>query len=50
LDTDLKHETRRLYGKLQPLGWQEADCESIAAVTLEINALKKEQNTLILAH
>ena len=50
METDLTRETRRLYGKLQPLGWKEADCASIAPITLEINELKKEQNALILAH
>lgn len=50
LYTDLQQETRRLYGKLQPLGWEWEDCEQIAPVTLEINTLKREQNAVILAH
>lgn len=50
MNAELKKETRRLYEKLQPLGWSQSDCETIAPLTLEINALKKEQNALILAH
>jgi len=50
LSADLEKETRRLYGKLRHLGWEEADCELIAPVTLEINELKRQQNALVLAH
>ncbi len=50
METELAREIRRLHAKLQPLGWAEADCASIAPMTLEINELKKEQNALILAH
>lgn len=48
--TDLDKETRRLYGKLHHLGWSQGDCELIAPVTLEINALKQERDALVLAH
>lgn len=48
--TDLHEETERLYGKLHHLGWRRDDCEFIAPITQEINALKQEQNAVILAH
>lgn len=48
--SDFRQETQRLYEKLHPLGWSRGDCELIAPATLEINALKKEQNAVILAH
>lgn len=43
-------EAQRLYEKLHKLGWQMEDCEYIAPTTLEINRLKQEQETVILAH
>jgi len=46
----LQQETQRLYEKLHNLGWAMEDCAYIAATTLEINQLKKEQNAVILAH
>jgi len=48
--TDLNKETKRLYGKLHPLGWSRDDCALIASTTQEINELKQEQNAVILVH
>ncbi|MFV1984724.1 MAG: quinolinate synthase NadA [Thiohalomonadales bacterium] len=50
LSVDIGQETKRLFEKLGGLGWTLKDCETIAATTLEINNLKKKQNTVILAH
>lgn len=50
MNAELEQETRRLYERIQSLGWSRTDCESIAPLTLEINELKKEQNAVILAH
>ena len=47
---ELKQETDRLYEKLRHNGWRVFDCARIAPITLEINALKKKQNAIILAH
>lgn len=49
-DSQLASEAKRLFEKLQAVGWSEADCELYAPMTLEINTLKKEQNAVILAH
>jgi len=46
----LSGEVQRLYQKLHRLGWTQADCEVIAAITFEINKLKKEQDAVVLAH
>lgn len=43
-------EMKRLFNKLQRVGWTMSDCEVYAPMTLEINELKKEQNAIILAH
>jgi quinolinate synthase len=43
-------ESQRLLEKLSKVGWSLSDCELIAPMTLEINALKKEQDALILSH
>lgn len=48
--TEIAAETERLYQKLEKVGWSKADCELIAPLTVEINALKKEKNAVILAH
>lgn len=48
--SELREETERLYEKLHKLGWTQEACESLAPTTLEINRLKKEQGTVILAH
>ncbi|MFH1012543.1 MAG: quinolinate synthase NadA [Candidatus Peregrinibacteria bacterium] len=50
MEQNLTKETDRLYQKLKNVGWSRADCELIAPLTLEINALKKEMNAVILAH
>lgn len=47
---EINAETKRLFEKLQNVGWSEADCALIAPMTLEINQLKKEKNAIILAH
>lgn len=49
-EADLKTEAKRLYSKLKNVGWSESDCEMLAPMTAEINQLKKEQDTVILAH
>ncbi|MBR9700105.1 quinolinate synthase NadA [Candidatus Woesearchaeota archaeon] len=43
-------ETDRLYDELQKAGWSREDCLLITPLTLEINALKKKQDAIILAH
>lgn len=43
-------ETERLFEHLKESGWSRSDCEIIAPLTLEINAVKKEKNAVILAH
>ncbi|PIR75556.1 MAG: hypothetical protein COU34_02140, partial [Candidatus Magasanikbacteria bacterium CG10_big_fil_rev_8_21_14_0_10_43_9] len=48
--TQLTQETKRLYDKLQHTHWTREDAALIAPMTLEITALKKEQNAIILAH
>ena len=47
---ELTNETKRLYDKLQPVGFGEALCKMFAPLTLEINTIKKQKNTVILAH
>jgi len=46
----LNAETDRLFEKLQYTSWSRSDCELLAPMTLEIAALKKEKNAIILAH
>jgi len=46
----ISQETDRLYEKLQHVGFGKALCQMFAPLTLEINALKKEKNAVILAH
>lgn len=46
----IETETKRLFEKLQNVGWSESDCALIAPLTLEINELKKAKNAVILAH
>ncbi len=48
--SEVDKETDRLYEKLQKVGWTRKGCKLIAPTTLEINRLKKEQETLILVH
>lgn len=49
-EDQLKLETKRLYEKLQPVGFGEALCKMFAPLTLEINTLKRQKNAVILAH
>jgi len=48
--SQIDKETGRLHKKLSHVGWTKSDCAVIAPMTLEINKLKKEKNTIILAH
>ena len=47
---EIKKETEKLFEKLKKVDWTMEKCEEIAPLTLEINQLKKEKNTVILAH
>ncbi len=49
-EKQLTEETNRLFQALKKTGWSKADCEVIAPLTLEINQIKKEKNTIILGH
>ena len=49
-NNQIREEGRRLFEKLQHVGWTENECEIYAPLTLEINQLKKEKNAIILAH
>jgi len=49
-EEEIQHEASRLLEKLSHRGWDRTDCEIIAPITLEINKLKREKNTVILAH
>lgn len=49
-DEEIDQETDRLFSKLSHVDWSRPDCELIAPLTLEINQIKKEKNTVILAH
>jgi quinolinate synthase len=47
----LEEEARRLEGRIrQPDRWGREMCRMIAPLTLEINALKREQDAILLAH
>ena len=46
----LDQEIKRLLQHVDSLGWTKEDCAIYAPLTLEINALKKEKNAVILAH
>ena len=49
--TEIEAEARRLFTRIaQPDRWDLAMCRVIAPLTLEINRLKRETNTVILAH
>lgn len=48
--SQLETEASRLYGRLHHVGWTRGECDLYAPLTLEINALKKAQNAVILAH
>lgn len=43
-------EAERLYDRLRHLGWTMQECLLYAPLTLEINALKKQKNAVILGH
>jgi len=49
-DRQLESEARRLYTKLKHVKWSMDECRVYAPMTLEINALKKEKDAIILAH
>lgn len=49
-EEQIQQETGRLHEKLQHVGFGRALCQMFAPLTLEINALKKEKNAVILAH
>jgi len=49
-EEEIQQEASRLLEKLSHRGWDRTDCEIIAPITLEINKLKREKNTVILAH
>lgn len=46
----IEREARRLYERLSIVGWSRLECELIAPLTAEINALKRELNAVVLAH
>jgi quinolinate synthase len=49
--TELESEAQRLFARIaQPERWDLAQCRLLAPLTLEINALKKERNAILLAH
>lgn len=50
MENEHKVEAKRLYERLKTFGVSEETCLRLAPVTLEINRLKKETKTLILAH
>lgn len=50
MGSEVEVEARRLFSRLEHVGWSEEDCALIAPMTLEINKLKQEQDAVILAH
>ncbi|MFA5828899.1 MAG: quinolinate synthase NadA [Candidatus Gracilibacteria bacterium] len=50
VEADLLKETDRLFRKLQHAHFTREQCARVALLTLEINALKKARNAVILAH
>jgi len=50
IQTEVKEEAKRLFEKLRHLNYSLEQCLPFAPFTLEINRLKKEKNTVILAH
>lgn len=48
--SELETEAERIFINLSKTGWSLDDCRIFAPLTLEINALKKEKNAIILAH
>lgn len=49
-ETELAQEARRLHSRLKVVGWSMLECELIAPLTSEINALKRQLNAVVLAH
>lgn len=49
-EEELAQEAARLHGLLKCVGWGMMECELIAPLTFEINALKRELNAVVLAH
>ncbi len=47
---EIANEAQRLYKNLANLGWQKSECLKVAPKTLAINHLKKQTETIILAH
>jgi len=46
----LEREAKRLQERLAVVGWSKLECELIAPLTAEINALKRKLNAVVLAH
>ncbi len=49
-NSQITKETDRLFKNLSKTNWSKSDCKIIAPITLEINKLKKEKDTIILTH
>ncbi len=49
-ETAIEREAHRLHSRLKVVGWSMAECELIAPLTGEINALKQSLNAVVLAH
>ncbi len=49
-DSEIQREAKRIHEKLEKFEYSFEDCEAFAPITLEINALKKGKNAIILAH
>jgi quinolinate synthase len=49
-EEELAGEAARLHGQLKQVGWGMMECELIAPLTFEINALKRELGAVVLAH
>jgi quinolinate synthase len=49
-EIEIQQESLRLLELLRHVGWSQLECELIAPLTLEINALKRELNAVVLAH
>ena len=49
-DERIGREAQRLHERLRIVGWSKLECELIAPLTVEINALKRQLNAVVLAH
>jgi quinolinate synthase len=49
-EVEIAQEARRLQRQLKAVGWTLAECELIAPLTAEVNALKQTLNAVVLAH